>query len=658
MLGYMRFGCLSDLLCCKCCCFSARNGNKSGSLIPLSAQKASNDSSKNNPEKSRKGYRTYHGGANKTTAMNGQLSATTTKTSLKDANLSVTTPDPVYTAFALPLHTNNKDTKGPAALPPNYQKPCDLLDLQLQPISLEQQLHPAYENQKIVPQQTMEQTSYDNQSFQQKSINIPFTPASAVSYSHIQHQPVIPSEIGPVMSDQFNPPSAPGFFAFWDKYGWFHQGYTDKYGTIHGGIFDDEGRFHFGYIGAQEPVEVELDMMARSEHTDESYDGQTLVSSSNSKRELPMTPRDLDDHVFQTVSRFNTTAGQYGGNYLTLKVELDQSDANRVFEDDIPHSATIANATHMPTESEPSILKQSSQQQHKMMSSAITESRDAIIDSNTVLNQQPPLLPSQNNTFVPKNHLKSQTHLDIMIVRDFAFAATDARFNGKSSAASTDTKSKKNDALRQSNTADNESMSHGQDAMPLSRRTRSSGRHTVYRLKVHRMHAVFPFVKATEYEMSMESGDELIIISKHAGDVKPHTDDECDETKDSNKKVISGRWTSIDELEDVDTLLGARSSSTSTTPSKYLTRENMTITYSPAVDELSPKYRILDYNQLGAGWLTGLKLRVYGKWEDPTPAIESRKLSSPSNYVELDLFLETCEKLHNIDIQPFRFHIL
>ncbi|KAJ8323029.1 hypothetical protein O5D80_008538 [Batrachochytrium dendrobatidis] len=453
--------------CCKCCCFSARNGNKSGSLIPLSAQKASNDSSKNNPEKSRKGYRTYHGGANKTTAMNGQLSATTTKTSLKDANLSVTTPDPVYTAFALPLHTNNKDTKGPAALPPNYQKPCDLLDLveevveivpqpqlkpqlsqrsrqqqqqqqrqyehylqqqqyenlqrkqleqqqyntqqqynmqqqQLQHISLEQQLHPAYENQKIVPQQTMEQTSYDNQSFQQKSINIPFTPASAVSYSHIQHQPVIPSEIGPVMSDQFNPPSAPGFFAFWDKYGWFHQGYTDKYGTIHGGIFDDEGRFHFGYIGAQEPVEVELDMMARSEHTDESYDGQTLVSSSNSKRELPMTPRDLDDHVFQTVSRFNTTAGQYGGNYLTLKVELDQSDANRVFEDDIPHSATIANATHMPTESEPSILKQSSQQQHKMMSSAITESRDAIIDSNTVLNQQPPLLLSQNNTFVPK----------------------------------------------------------------------------------------------------------------------------------------------------------------------------------------------------------------------------------------------------------------
>ncbi|OAJ42586.1 hypothetical protein BDEG_26029 [Batrachochytrium dendrobatidis JEL423] len=350
--------------------------------------------------------------------------------------------------------------------------------------------------------------------------------------------------------------------------------------------------------------------------------------------------------------------------------------------------------------------------------------------------------------------------IESMIVRDFAFAATDARFNGKSSAASTDTKSKKNDALRQSNTADNESMSHGQDAMPSSdgvlqgdsdthhmddsdgevdvagqgwewkwsfRTSTASHRnsntfgstgsqrnsalekkgvdasiptpvllslklsdldsillptlvHTlekelgyipdvtptasttqssvhaqvvdtpVYRLKVHRMHAVFPFVKATEYEMSMESGDELIIISKHAGDVKPHTDDEyftesldavivkdtdtaigkdtdAMETKDSNKKVISGRWTSIDELEDVDTLLGARSSSTSTTPSKYLTRENMTITYSPAVDELSLKVQeFLDYNRsYGAGWLTGLKLRVYGKWEDPTPAIESRK---------------------------------
>jgi hypothetical protein len=77
---------------------------------------------------------------------------------------------------------------------------------------------------------------------------------------------VMNEKIAPITSTSSRPPPTPGFFAFWDKHGRFHQGLTELSGNgrvIYGGVFDETGNFHFGAIGEYAPVVVTQDMMAQ-----------------------------------------------------------------------------------------------------------------------------------------------------------------------------------------------------------------------------------------------------------------------------------------------------------------------------------------------------------------------------------------------------------
>ncbi|KAJ1334827.1 hypothetical protein BSLG_007982 [Batrachochytrium salamandrivorans] len=294
-VGLVVCGCGACLICFffKCCCCAARSGAKAGSRIALGSVKGQSGDNDSIEARSRKGFRTYHGGG-----------ATTPATG-SHKPIDILSSEPAYTTSAHYPYANGSRGKGPAPLPVNYQRPQDLF-------------HLVEEVVETVPIPLQKQ----------KPANTPFSPTSPLAYPYNaqqqqqqqQQQPNMPpmfntnlppavQSAGPVMSEMFDPPSTVGFFAFWDKFGWFHQGYTDKYGVIHGGVFDDEGRFHFGKMGENDPVIVQPGMMAKPDNGqgDESNDVQTLASSNVSKHGFATATRDpyrdMDDYVLPTADR-------------------------------------------------------------------------------------------------------------------------------------------------------------------------------------------------------------------------------------------------------------------------------------------------------------------------------------------------------------------
>jgi hypothetical protein len=118
---------------------------------------------------------------------------------------------------------------------------------------------------------------------------------------------------------------------------------------------------------------------------------------------------------------------------------------------------------------------------------------------------------------------------------------------------------------------------------------------------------VFPFVKGTEYEMSLESSDELIIVQRKVEEVKSDSSD----TKE--------RWSSIDEL-------------TASAPPK-----SIELSLEPPLEEFSKQVlQFLGFNKnYGDGWLTALKVKVYGSWATGTGKVILKDLGLvPGNYVE------------------------
>ncbi|KAH6578143.1 hypothetical protein BASA62_000435 [Batrachochytrium salamandrivorans] len=400
-VGLVVCGCGACLICFffKCCCCAARSGAKAGSRIALGSVKGQSGDNDSIEARSRKGFRTYHGGG-----------ATTPATG-SHKPIDILSSEPAYTTSAHYPYANGSRGKGPAPLPVNYQRPQDLFHLveevvETVPIPLQKQ-KPSIQDQSILQQQQQQQQyqqqqqqqqhaqqqynlhqqqqyeqqqqqQYEQQQQQQQyeqqqqhrlhsqpfqqhdpglisvpiydnqvmpgppmpsshpyydrhqlpSANTPFSPTSPLAYPYNaqqqqqqqQQQPNMPpmfntnlppavQSAGPVMSEMFDPPSTVGFFAFWDKFGWFHQGYTDKYGVIHGGVFDDEGRFHFGKMGENDPVIVQPGMMAKPDNGqgDESNDVQTLASSNVSKHGFATATRDpyrdMDDYVLPTADR-------------------------------------------------------------------------------------------------------------------------------------------------------------------------------------------------------------------------------------------------------------------------------------------------------------------------------------------------------------------
>jgi hypothetical protein len=110
---------------------------------------------------------------------------------------------------------------------------------------------PMYPENYGVPVQSLSQSYRDDD-----ESNHVLTPALLQSYNSTMNE-----KVGPMVSKSRVPPSAQGFFGFWDKKGKFHQGYTDENLYIHGGVFDDQCYFYFGDLG-EDAVFVDDSMMA------------------------------------------------------------------------------------------------------------------------------------------------------------------------------------------------------------------------------------------------------------------------------------------------------------------------------------------------------------------------------------------------------------
>lgn len=122
---------------------------------------------------------------------------------------------------------------------------------------------------------------------------------------------------------------------------------------------------------------------------------------------------------------------------------------------------------------------------------------------------------------------------------------------------------------------------------------------------------IFPFVKGTEYEMSLESPDELFVITPKA-----------------NTPVAlapkGARWTSIDEVSGSD----------------FTDKKDISISLEPPIDSFAHEIeQFLGYNKnYGDGWLTAFKLRLLGNWETNKIRVQLVDLGLvPGNYCQIGL---------------------
>ena len=121
-----------------------------------------------------------------------------------------------------------------------------------------------------------------------------------------------------------------------------------------------------------------------------------------------------------------------------------------------------------------------------------------------------------------------------------------------------------------------------------------------------RVKTIFPFVKGTDYEMSLDSGDELLII-----DFKK---------EEMSQTPIQERWSSIDGM-----------------PSDNEERKQLNISLDPPVEPFCGDIKqFLGFNKkYGDGWVTALKIRVYGNWTKQSAKIVLRDIGLvPGNYIE------------------------
>ncbi|KAJ3320177.1 hypothetical protein HDV06_005654 [Boothiomyces sp. JEL0866] len=126
-------------------------------------------------------------------------------------------------------------------------------------------------------------------------------------------------------------------------------------------------------------------------------------------------------------------------------------------------------------------------------------------------------------------------------------------------------------------------------------------------VKIYRARTIFPFVKGTEYEMSLESPEELLIVSI----------DKPEPPKEEKKE----RWSSIDDLEE----------------KKSVPQKSVSIKMDPPAEAFHKEIeQFLGYNKnYGDGWLTALKVKIYGNWTLGVSLVVLKDLGLvPGNYIE------------------------
>lgn len=127
-------------------------------------------------------------------------------------------------------------------------------------------------------------------------------------------------------------------------------------------------------------------------------------------------------------------------------------------------------------------------------------------------------------------------------------------------------------------------------------------------LKCYR--TIFPFVKGTECEMSLESADEIIVLET----IEP------EKSGDSSKTDQNVRWSSIDS-NGINTQ-----------------RRSLQLTLDPSAEVyVKEMQQFLNYNNnYGDGWVTAIKIKVYGSWEKDTAKFILKDIGLiPANYIEL-----------------------
>ncbi|KAI8914679.1 hypothetical protein BC831DRAFT_554570 [Entophlyctis helioformis] len=143
-------------------------------------------------------------------------------------------------------------------------------------------------------------------------------------------------------------------------------------------------------------------------------------------------------------------------------------------------------------------------------------------------------------------------------------------------------------------------------------------------LKAYRVRAVFPFIKATEYEMSIDSGDELVVFALKDKQEPAHVDDggktsvPLKTEADGGKGQQMGRWMSIDDELADDSPVRTSAAKASASDSKTIDA----LMFEPPVEDFAKEVKqFLGYNQsYGASWLTALKVKVKGKWTSSASA--------------------------------------
>ncbi|KAI8895161.1 hypothetical protein BC833DRAFT_623282 [Globomyces pollinis-pini] len=127
-------------------------------------------------------------------------------------------------------------------------------------------------------------------------------------------------------------------------------------------------------------------------------------------------------------------------------------------------------------------------------------------------------------------------------------------------------------------------------------------------LEFYRAKTVFPFVKGTDYEMTLESSDELLVFSTIKSIEPP--------------KDMNSRWSSIDDLG---------------SSKKPKDLKKVLLEFEPPLDDFCKEIiQFLGYNKnYGDGWLTALKVRVFGSWKTGKAIVKLKDLGLvPGNYIE------------------------
>lgn len=134
-------------------------------------------------------------------------------------------------------------------------------------------------------------------------------------------------------------------------------------------------------------------------------------------------------------------------------------------------------------------------------------------------------------------------------------------------------------------------------------------------VSLYRVRTVFPFVRGTDYEMSLESNEEVLVFSTSKKD-------NADDGDESPTTKLQGRWSSIDDFAETDERV-------------LSTVEHMK--WEPDAETFANQiHQFLGFNKkYGDGWITAMKIKVAAGSETRVVKVWLKDIGlAPQNYTE------------------------